>query len=587
MKRFIITLFIISCLFCSICYANFSDLKSSHWAYDTIILMQQKGYLNGYEDGTFKPDAEVTREEFAQMVLKAAPDKTVNVEQIENYFDVPSTRWSYKAVQLVGHSIKETSDGYVYFYPQKPIERQEVAKILSDFFDYKGEEVTEIKKFRDYDSIKEEYAVAVNNVYNANLMKGMSDDEFSPESSLNRAQAATLISRMIKIDEPVVEPQNYGEGIDTSFLKLENNGKNIIYSPLSIKNAMKMLSLGANGETKTEIDNLVGKYNLTKYNSSEKLSLANAIFIQDSFKGAVSDDYTNTLKNNYNAEVNYDSFTSAGPLNNWVEEKTLKLIKNMFSDDDVIGNQLILINALAIDMPWKYSIDGEKTRGREFTTEIGKTFMADTMEDVIEYSGSYKTSEITPRFLYYKDDEVQIASKDLAEFDGVNLEFVAIMPKNESVTSFTESISEEKLKSLYKKLENNANRDFKEGKATRAHLYFPKFKFEYDLKFKADLQALGMKRAFDGGLAEFSNISSKINFFVDDAKHKAMIEFSEKGIKAAAVTSFGMKATAFLQPIQYEEIYIEFNKPFLFVIKDKNTDELWFIGKVYEPLERK
>lgn len=72
------------------------------------------------------------------------------------------------------------------------------------------------------------------------------------------------------------------------------------------------------------------------------------------------------------------------------------------------------------------------------------------------------------------------------------------------------------------------------------------------------------------------------NLYVSDALHKANIDFSEKGVKAAAVTVFAvMDATAMMEPKQPIEVKID--KPFVFLIRDKETKEIWFVGTVYEP----
>ena len=82
-------------------------------------------------------------------------------------------------------------------------------------------------------------------------------------------------------------------------------------------------------------------------------------------------------------------------------------------------------------------------------------------------------------------------------------------------------------------------------------------------------------------LADFSDMSQE-KLFVGDALHKANIDFTEKGVKAAAVTVFMMmSATAIQDRVQPEVVKID--KPFLFVIKDKETDEIWFTGTVYNP----
>ena len=72
--------------------------------------------------------------------------------------------------------------------------------------------------------------------------------------------------------------------------------------------------------------------------------------------------------------------------------------------------------------------------------------------------------------------------------------------------------------------------------------------------------------------------------------HKANIEFSNEGIKAAAATEGGGAGDTncgfdYIYKVPIKEIDITFNKPFMFLIRDKNTKEVWFAGTVYEPTE--
>jgi len=146
----------------------------------------------------------------------------------------------------------------------------------------------------------------------------------------------------VDIEEKDTEVQNVNspyrisgnglEDFDISFLKMENNNKNMIYSPLSIKYALAMLSEGSKGISKAQIDAVIGDYQGRKYMNSSNMSFANALFIRDSFKRNINKDYINTLKDKFNAEVLYDSFATARNLNSWVEKKTLGLIPNMLDD---------------------------------------------------------------------------------------------------------------------------------------------------------------------------------------------------------------------------------------------------------------
>lgn len=77
------------------------------------------------------------------------------------------------------------------------------------------------------------------------------------------------------------------------------------------------------------------------------------------------------------------------------------------------------------------------------------------------------------------------------------------------------------------------------------------------------------------------------NTYISEAKHKANIEFTQDGIKAGAVTYGGGRGAGgfeYLYDVPVEEINLTFDKPYLFIIRDKETGEVWFTGTVYEPL---
>ena len=146
---------------------------------------------------------------------------------------------------------------------------------------------------------------------------------------------------------------------DLEFLKLENTAENKIYSPLSIKYALAMLKDGAAGDTKTQIEALIGDYEAKSYLNSEHRSLANALFVKDLFKDNVSETYVNALKTKYAASVIYDPFEDATTINNWISDKTLNLINNLLEDKQVKDSNIALVNALAIDMNWNFQIQCE------------------------------------------------------------------------------------------------------------------------------------------------------------------------------------------------------------------------------------
>ena len=106
-----------------------------------------------------------------------------------------------------------------------------------------------------------------------------------------------------------------------------------------------------------------------------------------------------------------------------------------------------------------------------------------------------------------------------------------------------------------------------------------------------DLQKLGIKDVFDINKANLTKmLDGGTKQYIAKAKHMANIEFSNNGIKAAAVTAMGGKGSTgcgfeHLYEVPVETIDITFDKPYMYIIRDKSTGEVWFTGTVYEPIK--
>ena len=356
------------------------------------------------------------------------------------------------------------------------------------------------------------------------------------------------------------------DGFTFAPLKLETKEENLVYSPLSIKYALSMLNEGASGTTKEEIDALIKDLSLTKYdNIDNTLSLANSIFIRDIYEEHINKDYTNALKDKYNAEVIFDEFKDANNVNNWISEKTFNIIKNMLSDDQVQNPDLkiMLINALAIDMEWLDRFESENTTSRTFTKANGKE---------VDVAMMHKTSETNE---FYQDDDYSVLSMPFKDYNGTNLEFIAIMPNEGNLKEIlTSDNMNDTINNLLSKLHTPVNQELS--------ISLPRFDFEYKTSLKNDLIQMGIKLAFTSN-ADFTKIGDT-KLYVDEVLHKANIKCSEKGVKAAAATVIMMKDSAMIMdPNPKEIVYLNYNKPFMFIVRDKSTKEVWFTGTVYEP----
>lgn len=468
--------------------------------------------------------------------------------------------------------------------------------------------------------------------------------------------------------------KNIISNFDLSFLKIENQEINKIYSPLSIKYALKMLEEGTSGDSKTQISKIVGNISLTKYNINNNIALANALFINNSYQNSIKQNYITALSTKYNAEVITDSFENAQNINTWLSNKTLNLINNGV-DNISPDTAFLLVNALGIDMEWEQKFfEGEREchyyhedfswiqdkmipihnitfnkiedsysgieinasiNNYDIITELGEDnirqivseefrkwanglteddyeyqdyFDGDLSEENIEkklseyldgdgngnegymaeLASNYKRVDASTDMSLYVDEDVKVFAKDLKEYEGTTLQYVGIMPINEELDEYIEKLDETKINTVVNNLKELKPENFKQGVITKITGHIPKFKFEYQLDIENDLKQLGVTNIFEEGKANLTEIIDDENVYIEEAIHKANIEFTEDGIKASATTPFGAAGggTSFdyIFEVPVEEIDITFDKPYMFLIRDKNTGEVWFMGTVYEPL---
>lgn len=104
----------------------FPDVSDSHWASSQIKLLSEQGVIVGYPDGTFKPDENVTRAEFASMAIKALGQQNTKVIQPVNFTDITADYWAYDAIQkaLYFELVSADKDGDL-FRPEDSVSRAE------------------------------------------------------------------------------------------------------------------------------------------------------------------------------------------------------------------------------------------------------------------------------------------------------------------------------------------------------------------------------------------------------------------------------------------------------------------------------
>lgn len=204
-----------------------------------------------------------------------------------------------------------------------------------------------------------------------------------------------------------------------------------------------------------------------------------------------------------------------------------------------------------------------------------------------ELDENYGDTSSSTDFEFYVDDSIKVFKKDLKKYDDTKLTYVGIMPKKEKLSDFINRVDAEYIDSLINSTKSIKKENFKEGVITQITGYVPIFNFDYSLSFMDDLKKIGITDVFDINKADLSNITTTKSV-IGSAGHKATIDFSNDGIKAAAASYMGGYGAGdcgydyfFVPPV--EKIDVTFDKPYMFLIMDRSTGNVWFVGTVYSP----
>ena len=350
---------------------------------------------------------------------------------------------------------------------------------------------------------------------------------------------------------------------------LESKDENVLISPLSIQLALAMTANGADGDTKAEMEALLGgeitledlnEYLYSYVNnlpSAEKykLQIANSIwFRDDEGRLQVEKDFLQKNADYYGAQAYKAAFDdqTLKDINNWVKDHTDGMIDSILDqiDEDAV---MYLINALVFDAEWQHVYDKSDVYKGKFTNIGGTEKQVDMMH-----------SEET----VYLQDENAIGF--MKPYSGSKYNFAVLLP-NEGVD-------------IYEYIAGLTGESLMETLSTpqlgMVMATLPKFSYEYELTMNDVLKELGMPSAFSGDTADFSKMahSSRGNIYIGDVLHKTFISVDELGTKAGAVTKVQMND----ESAPMSEWVVTLNRPFVYMIIDNETNLPVFIGTVMD-----
>ena len=354
----------------------------------------------------------------------------------------------------------------------------------------------------------------------------------------------------------------------------KNEEGNIFYSPYSISVALAMTYEGAKGQTAEEMKsvfhfpesnilrpNFAAIYNnINEGNEAYELKTGNALWAQHDY--LFLEDYTSRVEKYYGGKVANLDFVketekSRQTINNFIEEQTNDKIQDLIPQG-VLNEmtRLVLTNAIYFKGTWEWEFDKSDTREQDFRI---------TSDNIVKTPMMYMKPE--KAMLNYADmEDLQILE---LPYKGEKISMLILLP-TENLKSIEANLTAEKL--------DEYKSQMKETKLDS--ISFPKFEFDSKYSLNENLKTLGMPTAFSGS-ADFSGMDGTDWLYISDVIHQAYVKVDEKGTEAAAATAVVMELKSMPMPANI----FRADHPFIFIIQEKETGNILFMGRVVDPRE--
>lgn len=212
-----------------------SDLDG-HWAQEVMTKWIDAGKIQGYEDGTIRPDAQVTRAEFAVIVANVLP-KAENEDLPLPYTDVSADAWYTDSIQEL-YNAGAVLDSEL-FRPDEPITRQDAMEMAGKAFFVTGYDLSVLEGFSDFSEISEEAQHYVAGFVANGYITGYEDNTLRPNAPITRAESIQMLDKL-----DIVHEKNSLKGImDRIYEGVETAMPRTIYQEITDENAEYFLGL--------------------------------------------------------------------------------------------------------------------------------------------------------------------------------------------------------------------------------------------------------------------------------------------------------------------------------------------------------
>lgn len=370
--------------------------------------------------------------------------------------------------------------------------------------------------------------------------------------------------------------------IDLGFKFLKAFNENVdgsrqyVISPLSLSYALAMLVNGADQETQAEIlkamnlddceladmNSLYQKLvaHLGQVDNFTTMGIANMMWMNNRYAGNIYDSYKQTLQDYYSAELmQTDAKDAKDTINNWCAAKTNNLIKKFLGGEVSDVEKLMLINALYFKGMWTYKFDKANTKIETFNNYDGTTSEVEMMNMKTASPGD---------FSYDYCSDFAIAG---LPFGNDAFEMFFILPnEGKNINQCIDTI----VKNGYYRCDTRPAYAYLKVK-------IPKFDISTKGSISGALASMGIKRIFSSE-ATYPYIS-EMPLQLSNVMQAAKLSINEEYSEGAAVTSFGWTTSAGGESggsykIDTIEYYV--NRPFAFMVRERYTNSVLFVGKV-------
>jgi serpin B len=348
--------------------------------------------------------------------------------------------------------------------------------------------------------------------------------------------------------------------------------ENALFSPLGLNMALGMLYNGTSGETRGEMAAVMGMagFSIEEFNAYYKkiadallaadplteMGIVNSIWSREGFP--VLPAFVEVNAAYFDAVARTLDFSKPGAVNTinaWCAEKTKNRIPEIIKPPISETTVMYLMNAIYFKNKWRHKFDKKDSKVADFTTATGAKKRVTLMEQ-------------TTTFPYYEDELLECV--ELPYGNGA-FSMAVILPRaGTGLDALVDQLDNDKWNSIVAKLY-----------PTPIRLKLPRFTANREMDLITSLKDASITRIFSDLLAEFDNLSAQ-KVFVSLVKQKTFAEVNEEGTEAAAVTVVGVDLT-FAGPTS--DIPFFANRPFLYLIRERSTGAILFIGRMNDPEE--